>query len=111
VKFRVVVEMADADKFERSIVPKIAFAQASRREFGRPVMQAGAFGDSTKASQLMSSLTVKKTFERQTEISNSSPNGATAPSWLHVPDTLGKISFVVYMMYPNTMDFRNPRTI
>ena len=52
VKFRVVVEMADADKL-RSIVPG-AFAVVSN---GRQVMQAGAFGDSTKASQLMSSLT------------------------------------------------------
>ncbi len=52
VKFRVVVEMADADKL-RSIVPG-AFAVISN---GRQVMQAGAFGDLTKASQLMSSLT------------------------------------------------------
>ena len=52
VKFRVVVEMADADKL-RSIVPG-AFPVVSN---GRQVMQAGAFGDSTKASQLMSSLT------------------------------------------------------
>ncbi len=52
VKFRVVAEMADADKL-RSIVPG-AFAVVSN---GKQVMQAGAFGDSTKASQLMSSLT------------------------------------------------------
>ncbi len=52
VKFRVVVEMVDADRL-RSIVPG-AFAVVSN---GRQVMQAGAFTDSTKANQLMSSLT------------------------------------------------------
>ena len=52
VKFRVVVEMVDADKL-RSIVPG-AFAVVSN---GRQVMQAGAFGDSAKAGQLLSSLT------------------------------------------------------
>ncbi|MCY7406718.1 MAG: DUF1565 domain-containing protein [Alkalinema sp. CAN_BIN05] len=52
VKFRVVVEMVDADRV-RSIVPG-AFAVVSN---GRKVMQAGAFGDSTKANQLLSSLT------------------------------------------------------
>ena len=52
VKFRVVVEMVDADKL-RSIVPG-AFSITSN---GKQVMQAGAFGDSTKASQLLSSLT------------------------------------------------------
>lgn len=51
VKFRVVVEMVDADRL-RPIVPG-AFAVVSN---GRQVMQAGAFGDSTKASQLLSSL-------------------------------------------------------
>ena len=52
VKFRVVVEMVDADRL-RSIVPG-AFAVVSN---GRQVMQAGAFGASTKANQLLSSLT------------------------------------------------------
>ena len=51
VKFRVVVEMADADRL-RSIVPG-AFAVVSN---GRKVMQAGAFGDPTKANQLLSNL-------------------------------------------------------
>lgn len=52
VKSRVVVEMEDADRL-RSIVPG-AFAVVSN---GRKVMQAGAFADSTKASQLLSNLT------------------------------------------------------
>ena len=52
VKSRVVVEMVDADRL-RSIVPG-AFAVVSN---GRRVMQAGAFGDSTKANQFLSSLT------------------------------------------------------
>ena len=52
VKSRVVVEMADADRL-RSIVPG-AFAVVSN---GRQVMQAGAFGDTTKANQLLSTLT------------------------------------------------------
>ena len=52
VKFRVVVEMVDADRV-RSIVPG-AFTVVSN---GRKVMQAGAFGDATKANQLLSRLT------------------------------------------------------
>lgn len=52
VKSRVVVEMVDADRL-RSIVPG-AFAVVSN---GRRVMQAGAFGDSTKANQFLSILT------------------------------------------------------
>lgn len=51
VKSRVVVEMVDADRL-RSIVPG-AFAVVSN---GRRVMQAGAFGDPTKANQLLSNL-------------------------------------------------------
>ena len=52
VKFRVVVEMVDADRL-KSIVPG-AFSVLSN---GRQFMQAGAFGDSIKAGQLLSSLT------------------------------------------------------
>jgi parallel beta-helix repeat protein len=51
VKSRVVVDMADADRL-RSLVPG-AFAVISN---GRQVMQAGAFGDTTKANQLLSTL-------------------------------------------------------
>ena len=52
MKFRVIVEMVDADRL-RSIVTD-AFTVVSN---GKQVMQAGAFGDSTKANQLLSSLT------------------------------------------------------
>lgn len=52
VKSRVLVEMEDADRL-RSIVPG-AFAVISN---GRKVMQAGAFGDSARANQLLSTLT------------------------------------------------------
>ncbi len=52
IRHRVVVEMADADAL-RTIVPG-AFAVFSS---GRQVMQAGAFGDAEKASQLLQTLT------------------------------------------------------
>ena len=51
LRYRVIVEMADADAL-RSIVPGAFTATAN----GRQVMQAGAFGDQGKASQLLQRL-------------------------------------------------------
>ena len=52
LRYRVIVEMADAEAL-RSIVPG-AFTATTN---GRQVMQAGAFGDQGKASQLLQRLT------------------------------------------------------